>query len=61
MTDLLGSVIFATMIGIGLLDLQSGSGPFARYRSAPSRDRGRTPNAGRTGEDNQPTPPEPAR
>ena len=62
MTDLLGLVIFATTIGIGLLDLQSGLGPFASYRSAAtSRDRRRTPEAGRTGDDNHPTPPEPAR
>jgi hypothetical protein len=35
--DLLGLVIFATIIGIGLLDLRSGLGPFALYRSEESR------------------------
>ena len=55
MTDLLGLVIFATTIGIGLLDIESGLGPFAKYRSAEmSRDGRRAPDAGRTGD--QPTP-----
>jgi hypothetical protein len=31
--DLLGLVIFITIISIGLLDSKSGLGPFAMYRS----------------------------
>ena len=31
MVDLVGLVIFATIIGIGLLDVKGGLGPFATY------------------------------
>jgi len=31
--DLLGMVVFATIVGIGLRDLRSGLSPFAMYRS----------------------------
>jgi hypothetical protein len=56
--NLLGLVIFATIIGIGLLDLRSGLGPFALYRSDAviGVDR-QTPVTGRRGDDNQPRPP----
>ena len=33
MIELLGLLIFATIVGIGLLDVKSGLGPFAMYRS----------------------------
>jgi hypothetical protein len=58
MIDLLGLVIFATIIGIGLLDLKSGLGPFALSRSGPviGVDR-QAPVTGRRGDDNQPRPP----
>jgi hypothetical protein len=58
MIDLLGLVIFATIIGIGLLDLKSGLGPFALYRSGAviGVDR-QTPVTRRRGDDNQPRPP----
>jgi len=51
-------MIFATIIGIGLLDLRSGLGPFALYRSDAviGVDR-QTPVTGRRGDDNQPRPP----
>jgi hypothetical protein len=60
--DLLGMVVFATIVGTGLLDLRSGLSPFAMYRSptltgvylrAPARER--------RGDGNQPKPPAPAR
>ena len=34
MIDLLGLVVFTTVVGIGLLDRKSGLSPFAMYRSA---------------------------
>jgi hypothetical protein len=56
--DLLGLVVFTTIVGIGLLDLQSGLGPFAMYRSATVNGAGRqAPATGRRGDDNQPRPP----
>ncbi|MDT0352871.1 hypothetical protein [Pseudonocardia charpentierae] len=56
--DLLGLVIFSTIIVIGLLDLRSGLGPFAMYRSGAviGVDR-QALVTGRRGDDNQPTPP----
>ena len=58
MIDLLGLVIFAVIVGIGLLDLKSGLGPFAMYRSATvTGGRRRAPTPGRRGDDNQPRPP----
>jgi hypothetical protein len=62
MIDLLGLVIFATIIGIGLLDLKSGLGPFTMYRSGAviGLDRQASVTA-RRGDDNQPRPPAPAR
>jgi hypothetical protein len=60
--DLLGLVIFAVVIGIGLLDGRSGLGPFAMYRSiSVSAVRRRTPATGHRGDDNQPKPPAPTR
>ena len=62
MIELLGMVIFATVVGIGLLDVKSGIGPFAMYRSvAVTRVRRRAPATGHSGDDNQPRPPAPAR
>ena len=61
MIDLFGMVIFLTVVGIGLLDLQSGLSPFAAYRSAGVTGGRRPSTAGRRGADNHPTPPTPAR
>jgi len=62
MVDLVGFVIFATIIGIGLLDVKSGLGPFATYRSAAVTGvRRRAPAPEHRGDDNQPRPPAPAR
>lgn len=58
--DLLGLVIFAVVIGIGLLDARGGLGPFAVYRSTTAGVvRRPVPAPGQPGEDNQPTPPTP--
>jgi hypothetical protein len=59
--ELLGLVIFATIISIGLLDLKSGLGPFAMYRSGAviNVDR-QSPVTGRRGDDKKPRPPAPA-
>jgi hypothetical protein len=60
--DLLGLVVFATVISIGLLDLKSGLGPFAMYRSGAVIGLDRQASVtGRRGDDNQPRPPAPAR
>ena len=62
MIDLLGLVVFTTIIGIGLLDLKSGLGPLAMYRSATVTGvRGQAAATGRRGDENQPRPPAPAR
>jgi hypothetical protein len=59
--ELLGLVVFATVICIGLLDLESGLGPFAMYRSAAMTGvRRPAPATGRHGDDNRPRPPAPA-
>ena len=61
MIDLLGLVIFTTVVSIGLLDLKSGLSPFAMYRSATVTGvRRRAPATGHRGDDNQPRPPAPA-
>ena len=61
MTDLLGFIIFLTVIGIGLLDARSGLTVLAVYRSAGPTDlRGRPPVKERRGGGNQPLPPTPA-
>jgi hypothetical protein len=36
--DVLGSVVFATIVGIGVLDMRSGLSPFATFRSASRTD-----------------------
>jgi hypothetical protein len=60
--ELLGLVIFATVVGIGLLDVKSGLSPFAMYRSAAVISARRRASAvGHGGDDNQPRPPTPAR
>jgi hypothetical protein len=60
--DLLGLVVFTTIIGIGLLDAKSGLSPFEMYRSAMVTGvRRRVPAPGPRGDDNQPRPPAPAR
>ena len=62
MVDFVGLVIFATIIGIGLLDVKSGLSPFATYRSAAATGgRRRAAATEHRGDDNQPRPPAPAR
>jgi hypothetical protein len=60
--DLLGMVVFATIVGIGLLDGRSGLSVFAMYRSPTARGvRQWIPLTERRDGGNQPKPPEPAR
>jgi hypothetical protein len=62
MIDVLGSVVFATIVGMGVVDMRSGLSPFAMFRSAGMTDRSRrAPLTERGGEGNQPRPPAPAR
>jgi hypothetical protein len=59
--DLLGMVVFGTIVGIGLLDGRRGLSVFALYHSSGMTGRqGRAPKAKRGGE-NRPEPPTPAR
>ncbi|MDT7581460.1 MAG: hypothetical protein QOK35_2724 [Pseudonocardiales bacterium] len=59
--ELLGLVIFATVVGIGLLDMKSGLSPFAMYRASTPTDLRRHPSTtGRPGDGSQSTPPAPA-
>ena len=61
MIDLLGMVVFGTIVGIGLLDGRRGLSVFALYHSAGITGRqGRAPKTKRGGE-NRPEPPTPAR
>ena len=60
MIDLLGLVIFMVTIGIGSLDMRSGLGPFAMYRSA-AGERHSTTDTSHRGDDNQPEKPTPTR
>jgi hypothetical protein len=57
--DLLGMVVFATIVSIGLLDGRRGLSVFERYHSADLTGRQRAPKHG--GGENQPQPPTPAR
>jgi hypothetical protein len=60
--DLLGLVVFATIVGIGLLDGRSGLTVLAMYRSAGVTDvRRREAVAERRGGGNRPMPPTPAK
>jgi hypothetical protein len=60
--DLLGSVVFATIVGIGVLDMRSGLSPFAIFRSANMTGLGRrAPLTERGGDGNESRPPAPAR
>jgi hypothetical protein len=60
--DLLGMVVFATIVCIGLLDMSSGISPFAMYRSPTvSGVYLRAAVTERRGDGNQPKPPAPAR
>ena len=62
MIDVLGLVVFATIVGIGVLDVRSGLSPFAMFRSAGMADlRRRAPLTESGGDENQPRPPAPAR
>ena len=62
MIELLGVMIFATVVGIGLLDAKSGLSPFEMYRSTTVAAVGRPePATERPGDGNQPTPPAAAR
>ena len=61
MINFLGLVVFMTVISIGLLDLSSGLGRFAMYRSgAVIGVSPQAPVTRRHGDDNQPRPPAPA-
>jgi hypothetical protein len=59
--DLLGMVVFGTIVGIGLLDGRRGLSVFASYPSAGVTGRRRVPKTKRDGGENQPKPPTPAR
>jgi hypothetical protein len=60
--DLLGTVVFGTIIGIGLLDGRCGLSVFALYHSAGvTGHQGRAAKTNRDGGENQPKPPTPAR
>ena len=61
MIELLSLVIYATVVGTGLLDMKSGLSPFAMYRSVTVAGGRSAPATGRRGDGNQPTPPAPAR
>jgi hypothetical protein len=60
--DLLGMVVFGTIVGIGLLDGRRGLSVFALYHSdgVPGSER-RPPSTKRDGGENQPKPPTAAR
>jgi len=60
MIDLLGMVVFATVVSIGLLDGRSGLSVFAIYRAPTASDVRRAPLTERGGGRNQPKPPAPA-
>jgi hypothetical protein len=58
----LGFIIFATIVGIGLLDRRNGLTVFAMYRSASVNGIShRASLTERRGDGNQPRPPAPAR
>jgi hypothetical protein len=60
--DLLGTVVFGTIVGIGLLDGRRGLSVFALYHSAGMPgSQGRAPETKRDGGENQPKPPTAAR
>ena len=59
--DLLGMVVFGTIVGIGLLDGRRGLSVFELYHSAGVTGRRRAPKTKRDGGENQPQPPAPAR
>lgn len=62
MINFLGFVVFATIVGIGLLDRGSGLSVFAMYRPVSEAGiRRRAPLTERRGDGNQPRPPAPAR
>ena len=60
--DLLGVVVFGTIVGIGLLDGRRGLSVFARYHSACVTGRqGWAPKTNRGGGENQSKPPTPTK
>ena len=62
MINLLGIVVFGTIVGIGLLDVRRGLSVFALYHSAGvTGGQRRAPKSKRDGGENQPKPPTPAR
>jgi hypothetical protein len=61
MIDILGTVVFGTMVGIGLLDGRRGLSVFELYHPAGVTGRLRAPKTKRGGGENQPQPPKPAR
>ena len=62
MINLLGMVVFGTIVGIGLLDGRCGLSVFAFYHSAGVTGRqGWAPKTNRGGGENQSKPPTPAK
>jgi hypothetical protein len=60
--NFLGFIVFAMIVGIGLMDRRSGLSVFAMYRSASVTGvRRRASLTERRGDGNQPRPPAPAR
>jgi hypothetical protein len=60
MINFLGTIIFATIIGIGWLDGRSALSLFGQYSSLSARLRPRPRAADRRGGEDQPKPPAPA-
>ena len=60
MIDLLGMVVFGTIVGIGLLDGRRGVSVFELYHSAGVTSWRQAPKTKRGGGENQPKPPTPA-
>jgi hypothetical protein len=60
MINVLGTIIFATIIGIGWLDSTTGLSLFGNYTSLSARLRPRPRRADRRGGEDQPKPPAPA-
>jgi hypothetical protein len=60
MINVLGTIIFATIIGIGWLDSRSALSLLGNYTSSSARLRARPRRADRRGGEDQPKPPAPA-
>jgi hypothetical protein len=61
MVNFLGTLIFATIVGIGWCDSRGSLSLFGKYTSSIAIGRRpRAPSAGRGGDEDQPEPPAPA-